>query len=241
MCAVGAGADPNRYEWRAFGGANVDLKPLFAWWTFASETTNQAVDITEMNPRKLEAVSNIWAHLPARPLPDWFRLSSTEDSITIVGDMWRVDAVIEAAPMLVKHQVIYLRSPPVKEIHDFKQARAQYNALENGQSSQAAAVQAQESSLQKATVPYPGTYTVQGGVVVARTGAIAVQHDLAAAAAVSNQVQAADVNQLATLGTYLASFPSTNVYYLDHFALRTGKMIDGLEVYDLGGAAGLNY
>ena len=50
-----------------------------------------------------------------------------------------------------------------------------------------------------------------------------------------------NMRQLAVLKTYLASFPSMDVYRLDHFALRTGETIDGQDVYDLVAAAGLNY
>ena len=241
MLAVGAGANPNQYEWRSFGGVNVDLQPLFAWWNFAAKTTNIALDITEIDPDKLEAVSNLWAQLPPRPLPDWFRISANEDDITVAGNMWKVDAIIEPAPTMFKHEVIYLRSPPVKEIQDFKQALAQYVALQNGQSGQAAAAQAQANVVETNTVKFPGTVTTRNGVVVATTGAAAVDQNMAAAAAVSGNAQATTMRSLADLQAYLASFPSTNVYSLDHFALRTGKVIDGLEVYELGSAAGLNY
>ncbi len=241
MLAAGAGANPNRYEWRSFGGANVDLQPLYGWWTFASETTNVALDITEMNTDKLEAVSNIWANLPARPLVDWFRISGNETGITVVGSMWKVDAIVEPAPTMFKHEFIYLRNPPVKEIQDFKQALAQYAALQNGQSAQAVAAQAQVNAVPTNTVGFPGTVTTRNGVVVGTTGAAAVEQNLATAAAASENAQATTTKSLAGLQAYLASFPSTNVYSFDHFALRTGKVIDGLEVYDLGTAAGLNY
>jgi hypothetical protein len=47
--------------------------------------------------------------------------------------------------------------------------------------------------------------------------------------------------QIAPLQKYLSSFPDTNIYWLDHFAVRTGKQIGGLEVYDLGNAEGMTY
>jgi hypothetical protein len=244
MLAVGARANPNRYEWRSFGGANVDLQPLFAWWTFASATTNIPLDITVVDAAKLDAVSNTWFHLPTRPLADWFRISANEDSITIVGNMWKVDAIVEPAPMMFKRQVIYLRNPPTKEIHDFKQALAQYAALQSGQSGPMADAQAQADAVQTNTaspVKFPGTVTTRNGVVVGATGAAAVEQNAATAAADSNVAQAATTKSLADLQAYLALFPSTNMYSLDHFALRTGKVVDGLEVYDLGTAAGLNY
>jgi hypothetical protein len=68
-----------------------------------------------------------------------------------------------------------------------------------------------------------------------------VEQSLAAAAAVSKNIETTDLNRLGALRNYLATFPSPKVYHLDHFALRTGRQIDGLDVYDLGAAAGLNY
>jgi hypothetical protein len=241
MLAGSAGADPNRYVWRSFGGSNVSLQPLFAWWRFAAETTNQPLDISVVNADKLAAISNVWEHLPARPLPDWVRVTGMEGGITVVGDMWRVDAVIAPAPMMTKHDIIYLRNPPAKEIADFKQARAQYMALQNTQSSEVAALQSLASTDQTNAVTYPGTVTTRNGVVVARSGMAAANQNAATLATLSNNLQATNASQLADLGRYLASFPATNVYYLDHFAMRTGKQINGLDVYDLGGAAGLNY
>jgi hypothetical protein len=47
--------------------------------------------------------------------------------------------------------------------------------------------------------------------------------------------------QIAPLQKYLATFPDPNTYWLDHYAVRTGKVVDGLEVYDLGTAPGLTY
>jgi len=140
----------------------------------------------------------------------------------------------------LKREIIYLRNPPVKEIQNFKQARAQYASLQNGQTHQVAAAPALVN-VQTNTVRFPGTVTTRNGVVVGLTGAAAVEQNLATAAANSNNAQAANTNQLDVLRTYLASFPSMNVYCLDHFALRTGEKMEGQEIYDLGSAAGLNY
>ena len=239
--AARAAAGPLRYESRSFGAGNVNLQPLFGWWTFAAETTNPPLDITEIDPNKLTAVSNLWAHLPARPLPDWFRIMGNEGGITEVGGMWQVAATIEPAPMMLKHQIILLRNPPVKEIQDFKLARATYGAVQDAKANQAAALQAAVNAAQTNTVSFPGTVTTRQGVVVAQSGAAAAEQNLLTAVAISSNAQAADLNQLAAAQNYLSLFPNTNVYYLDHFALRTGKEVNGVEVYDLGTAAGLNY
>ncbi|HUC84321.1 MAG TPA: hypothetical protein VL970_03940, partial [Candidatus Acidoferrales bacterium] len=123
---------------------------------------------------------------------------------------------------------------------DFKQARARFLAL---QTNQAPAAQSQMTVGQtnSGTIRVPGTIITSEGKVVGRTGAAAVEQNMVTAAAMSNHVEAANLKQLAVLGSYLATFPQTNIYCLDHFAMRTGKVVDGLEVYDLGTAAGLNY
>lgn len=239
-----ADADPNRYPWRSFGAVNVDLQPLFAWWTFASETTNSPLDLTQMDSAKLAAVSNLWERLPARPLPDWFKISGRENQITIVGSRWRVDAVVAPAPMMLKHQVIYLEDPPVKEIEDFKLARSAYNTLLNAQGDEANSEQLMESNLQVEAAAMLVRTNVAVVPPAAVSQGLAMQRDLILAN--SNLVSAQQLrltrdSQMAALGAYLTRFPDTNVYWLDHFALRTGRQIDGIEVYDLGAAPGLTY
>ncbi len=87
--AVPAGADPNRYEWRALGGVNVDLMPLFSWWAYVSKSTVETVNITEVDSNKLATVSNLWVHLPARPLLEWHRIMADEAKIAVVGSISR--------------------------------------------------------------------------------------------------------------------------------------------------------
>ena len=120
LLAATAGADPNRYEWRTFGGVNVDLKPLFGWWAFVSRSTNEPVILTQVDSNKLAVISNLWAHLPPRPLPTWSRIMAREDGISVAGAMWKVNATIEPAPMMLKQETIYIKDPPIREIEDYK-------------------------------------------------------------------------------------------------------------------------
>jgi hypothetical protein len=245
-----AWADPNRYAWRSFGGVNVDLQPLFAWWNHVSRNSNQpAMDLTEMNSNKLVEISNMWAQLPPRPLPDWIRITSSEDKIVVVGSMWKIDATIEPAPMMVKHQTIYLQNPPVKEIHDYKQARATRDALQNAQNQDVSYedfmmtnIQAQADALRtnyasSATSSIPGAVNYYAQAVRLEQNSVLTVSNMNSAHA---RTQYRD-GQIAPLESYLNTFPDKNVYWLDHFAMRTGKKIDGLEVYDMGVATGMTY
>jgi hypothetical protein len=242
VLAGDSSANPNRYELRSLAGANLNLHPLFSWWTFASQTTNHPLDITIVSPDKLAAVSNIWLHLPPRPLPDWIEISANEGNIAVSGDMWKVDATLAPAPMIIKHQVIYLRHPPVKEIQDFKNARAQFLALENGQSLNGPVAPTPPILQPNTKINYPGTIKTSDGKVIGASGGTAtVENEVATSAAISNNVERANQKQLDNLRDYLGTFNSTTVYTLDHFALRTGKQIDGIDVYDLGAVPGLNY
>jgi len=246
--AANAGADPNRYEWRSFGGVNIDLLPLFSWWTYVSRATNQPMDITEMDKDKFVVVSNEWARLPPRPLPEWFRIVGDESGITIVGSMWRMNAEIESAPMLLKHETIYIQDPPTREIHDFKVARSEYLALQGAQNNDVLSEQLMQSNIQAEAVALLQT-NVQpnippGAPPVNRPTPRTLQRDSVMTISNLNSAHARTVaraGQLAPLEKYLATFPDKNVYWLDHFAKRTGKKIDGIEVYDLGAAAELTY
>jgi hypothetical protein len=247
LLAARAVADPIHYEWRSFGGVNFDLQPLFSWWKFASETTNAPVDITLVDPDKLALISNLWSQLPPRPMPNWYRLEASEDKIEIVGSMWRIDATVEPSPLMFKRQFIYLQDPPVKEIQDFKVARAAYTALQNAQASDDALVAYWESNVQAQAASAQANSTNP----ITRAELPKLAQDTRnlqwAAAMTSSNLNSAHTRamardtQLAPLDQYLGTFPNKEVYWLDHFALRTGKQIDGIEVYDLGTAPGLTY
>ena len=229
LAATNLGADPSRYPSRLVGAANVELQPLFAWWTFASPATNQPLHITEMDTNNLAAVSNLWLLLPPRPLLDWSDIKVGEDKITVVGSMWKIDATIEPAPMMFSRQIIYLRNPPVKEIQGFKLARAAVAELQSAQGGDVAAELLWESNIQaEAAAPQAPNFQQD---LVTTVGNLNEVHD---------RTQTRD-RKLTKVKNYLATFPNPQVYWLDHFALRTGEAIDGIEVYDLGTAPGLTY
>ena len=247
LLAADVSADPSRYQSRVVGRSNVELQPLFAWWTFASQTTNQPLDITEVDTNKLAVVSNLWLRLPPRPLLDWLDLKVSEEKIIVVGSLWKMDATIAPAPMMFRRQTIYLRNPPVKEIQGFKLARTAVTALQSAQGGDVAAEQLWESNIQEeadtllqtnsASATAPGK---QAAVAQTRK----LQQDMVMTAANVNNAHdrtQARGRELNTAQTYLATFPDQQVYWLDHFALRTGEAIDGIEVYDLGTAPGLTY
>jgi hypothetical protein len=231
LLAADVRADARRYQSRMVGAAHVELQPLFAWWTFASQTTNQPLNLTEMDTNNFAALSNLWLRLPGRPLLDWFDIKVSEDKITVVGSMWKIDATIAPAPMMFSHQTIYLRNPPEKEIQGFKLARAAATALQNAQGGDVAAELLWENNIQAeaASAQAPNlqdTVTAAGNL-----------NDL-------NGVHYGTLTQdrkLTQVKNFIATFPDPQVYWLDHFALRTGEAIDGIEVYDLGTAPGLTF
>jgi hypothetical protein len=244
--AARAEADPTRYVWRSFGGQTADLQPLFTWWIFVSQATNMPLDITGMDSNKLAVVSNLWTHLPARPLPEWCRVVAGEDQIMVAGSMWKVNATIEPAPMMVRHETIYLRDPPTKEIADYKQARAALLALQNEQNQDVASETYMESNIQSqadalrtnpAAASAPNSQAIYNQTWNLQVASTLMASNMTASHA---RTQYRD-GQMAPLQKYLATFPDTNMYWLDHFAVRTGKQIGGVEVYDLGNAEGMTY
>jgi hypothetical protein len=149
--------------------------------------------------------------------------------------------------MMAKRQTIYLRNPPVKEIQDFKLARAAWAALQSAQGKEVAAEQVWESNLQAeaaAMLPTNSAPSTAPANPAPGVPARNLQQDTAETASNLNSARArteARDRQLTTADAYLAAFPDKQVYWVDHFALRTGKVIDGIEVYDLGAAPGLTY
>jgi hypothetical protein len=241
--AARAKADPNRYQWRSFGGVNVNLQPLFSWWTFVSQATNQPLDITVVDTNNLPDISNLWAHLPARPLPEWCRVTAAEGDIMVAGTRWKMAATIEPAPMMVKHQMIYVENPPTREIENYHQALAAYLTLENEQNADSASEQNLESHIQTAAASLLPTNT-PGFAAPVTPGTVLYQETALLTVSNLNATQARTQNrdaQMVPLRQFLAAFPGTNEYQMDHFALRTGRKIDGLDVYDLGTADGLTY
>jgi len=93
--------------------ANVELQPLFAWWTFAAQTTNPPLDLTEMDTNKFAEVSTSGCGCP--PALCWIGSTSKPARTKIVvvgsGSMWKMEHD-EPGPMMAKRQTIYLRNPP---------------------------------------------------------------------------------------------------------------------------------
>ncbi len=149
--------------------------------------------------------------------------------------------------MMLKLETVYLQNPPVKEIQDYKQARAEYMALQNAQHSDVATEHALETNIQaRADVTYDTNSPAYGapGTAAANNNSLVLQQE--SVLTVSNMVSAhartqSRDGQIEPLEKYLSTFPDKNVYWVDHFAIRTGKKINGLEVYDLGIAPGLTY
>jgi hypothetical protein len=134
----------------------------------------------------------------------------------------------------------------VKEIVDFKQARDAYHNLESAQSGDVASEQYLQSNV---TARAEALWTNSGTNLPVNSQTIynqALYLEYSSAAAISNlnaahaRTQSRDT-QIEPLQKYLSTFPDTNVYWLDHFAVRTGKKVGGIEVYDLGTAPGLTY
>lgn len=240
-----AQANPTRYEWRSFGGVNVDLSPLFHWWEGAADRTNEMIDLTEMNSNKLDEVAALWTHLPIRPLPQWNRIKAKR--ISVAGAYWVLEAEIEPAPMMVRHERIYLANPPATEIQNFNWAKSRIAALEKARhsgASQAEAIQADKADAQAEYLQivglhtaYPDDSNLNRKVKDLKAQKKSADQKLANLSAARESYD----QQIEALHSFLGTFPNPDHYELDHFAIRTGKTVNGCAVYELGSAQGLNY
>lgn len=246
--APGARANPARFEWRTFGGVNVNLTPLFLWWDYAATATNiGSTNISGMYTNEVvDAVSNIWQQLPAKPLPTWCRIQADKSSLVVEGSYWLVDADIQLAPQIWRHAKIYLANPPVTEIQNYNWAAirlATLQAIRKSESDRLQATNAVQQTYQQDSArlnllqqafPYNDrinqmAYNVNDAIDQAATEQERLQ----------NRIARRD-QEIKMLTDYLASYPASG-FAVDHFAIRTGKLMNGLDVYDLGAAAGLNY
>lgn len=248
LCAlVQAHADPYRYRWRQFADHSTDLAPLFNWWQTAQSVamTNLDLNMVDSNSMAMEA-SNSWVQLPTKPTPDWCWIRA--GNISTIGKRWLVqDAAVYLAPQIYKHVTIYLMNPPTTEYQDFAAAKNNLAAL----TAQLNTVTQQEGDAltnmaiaQSAVDKYPKTTGIVAyGLPVVSTAAMA-NSNLVSATAALQAVQtrkAAISKQMQPFSEYLGHFPDQTTYTLDHFARYTGKTTNGIEVYDLGLAPGLNY
>ena len=240
-------ADPYRYQWRQFTGHSADLQPLFSWWVAAQNIRMVAVDLDQVSSNLfVETTSNAWNQLPAKPTPDWCLIRASR--VSTAGARWFIqDAEIYLAPQIYKHTSLYLVNPPGTEYQNFSTCKDNLAAL-NTQLTQLAwqqasaqtnmgLAQAEADQYTKIKNAVPYSYTAANALAVATS-------NLTAATLTVNTLQGqkdALLKQMQPLSDYQSHFPDRTTYVLEHFARNTGQKINGVEVYDLGLAAGLNY
>lgn len=221
LAAWSAGAQTNapdfccRYPVRYFGVADVNLAPLFGWWEHQRSPSHQI----EYSPRPLMA----WKRIVGFKMMDQ-------------GYQWVVEAEIFTNRASGGKSRIILRNPPVQEeaaFYALKQEVADA-ALQvtNAEHFYQTAEKAQERAQRIAHIDArsrnwrsrfdAGSYARQS----------AEERGLADTAqdeeTQTRQTQAAAEKQLASLPS------AQGRYQIDYFALDTGKVFDGLPVYDLG-------
>lgn len=248
ICLMGftAAADPCRFEFRNVSGHDVDLAPVFNWWNYVSKASLIAsVDITQVPTNSIAgAVSNVWSKLPAKPMVIWCRIQSAQ--ITVVGDYWQLDADIYLAPQIKRHAKILLAHPPVNEIQNLNWAKSRLDFLGRQQQSDYDVASDADSDYRQDSVEGHRISMLQQAfpynTVLPSQMASAAQ-DQSRAENTGNKAEsriALRGQQIAFLVKFVETYPGRK-FAVDHFAFRTGKTINGMEVFDVGLADGLNY
>jgi len=214
-----------QYPKRVFGGAAVDLSPLFKWW------------VEEPSPqRNTNIVTGQEARSP-RPLPAWVRIIGRE--FKIAGSGWVVTGAVESSPDQKQGGRFFVRHFPAKEKESFEVAQArlvQIIAYQSGQYSLSSYEEAQGQGF--------GANRDIANIANGPGSQRAWQYNVAASQAF-NRSQFAAQNaasvqaERVVLESYVNKFPASTNYILDFFALRTGETYQGLPVYDIGQTFGV--
>ncbi len=205
--AILAEGSPVKSPRRVVGQQTVDLNPLFRWWTH---------------------------HDGARPLTAWVHVTGKIVGTNSYG--WVVDAQVEgsvrpgqdegAGPATTGGaKRMLLRHPPLADRAAFEQLAAQLKALSQ-ERAQAADLESQAHNF-----VHPGSNSVRRvhykGQAQAKREAIGVEKNATAG-------KLALDNRIKDTKAKLASWPNTERYELDCFALDTGTELNKLPLYEHG-------
>ncbi len=207
VAAFGVEANPLKDPKRAVNGQTVDLGDLFRWWS---------------------------KHDGERPLRAWVHVTGSVIETTAWG--WTLNAHVEkaaakGAPALADKDIkVLLKNPPVRELAEFENLRAQLKAL-NDQHARLSAQAAKTASQARA---------LSGQEYTGQRSRLA-RHALGQESRASKQ-QAADAKEqlrpidqsILEINTKLAAFPDHGKYIADCIALDTGQKVNGLPVYEHG-------
>ncbi len=208
-----------RYPLRRFGSAaNVNLTPLFKWWSHHAldDVAGTAAGATE-----------------GRPLAAWHRITGHH-----VGDAdssWVVEAEIYTNPGVRLQERILLKNPPIAEEQLFYGLKSELAAtvqqMTNDQRLYQADTKAAQKAEARANKPVRNTRSAKNQA--SQNAQTASQDQQAAAAALSDQQELAQALPLAQ--KRLNAIPAKDgKYMLDCFALAAGKTKAGVPIYDLG-------
>ncbi|PWU15248.1 MAG: hypothetical protein C5B50_15720 [Verrucomicrobia bacterium] len=200
-------ASPLKGPHRVVNGQGVNLVPLFQWWT---------------------------NHHGARPLTAWVHVTGT--IVGTNGFNWVVQAHVEDTgrnksedegkrPAVTGDQRIVLRNSPMTDRAEFERLVARDKELKS-ERGKTAHVESQAKSQAESS---GGTYYGRRSRARAVAQAQAQETEREAV----GELKELD-KQIKDVETKLASYPTKDHYSVDCFALDTGKMQNGLPVFDHG-------
>jgi len=209
-----------RYPMRGFGNANVNLTPLFTWWS------RQEASLTNK--------SGNFSFLSPRPMPAWKRIVGTK-----VGDSqygWFADVEIFTNTSHGFKTRIVLQNPPIQDeqqLNALQQQITGYNQqIANSQEQYKADVKEEKRAEKQAKAGSRSWHLNE---------ALNAKNDARLSAQKRDDAQKDQATEAQTKGSLqvaeqqLAAIPTEHGrYQIDLFALETGKSLNGLPMYDLG-------
>lgn len=206
---------------RHFGYQRVSLTPLFNWWT---------------NSARSRATN-------ARPLTAWVRIRGNFDGpITALPTAgWAVNAKVSEQPGDPRSEMIYVLHPPETRLRQFESAKRRIADLNSA-----------IMRVNTVASPYDSRASAESASAtrldILRNDAPTLNRELqpqslqASARAAENSRISENIRRRVPameaerdkLKTLLRTFPSSEHFWFETFALRTGATFKGLPVYDVG-------
>jgi hypothetical protein len=214
LLGVGAAtlASPLKDPKRGLRGGTVDLTPLFHWWT------NRA------GVRPLTAWVHVTGSIVGTNAVGWILEAQVEDT----GRFRNTDAAKNGAGS--GQGKIILRNPPLQDRAEFERLSAQLKLLEQ-QQGQLSAVEGHAKDQQAVNHRMQAAYRKEG--VRDRSLRAQDRQDQAIVNQAKAELKPLD-QQIQTLKTQLATYPYSDHYAVDCFALEAGQVSQGVLVYDYG-------
>ena len=193
----------------------VNLTPLFKWWT----NQQDGVSVSAFT---------------LRPLSSWKRITGTKTKD--LSFAWMLDATVFTSPTVQTNEQIILQRPPKNQENEFDTLKSQVAQLAEQVTNAMKSYQADIKTEDRAQARYDAasrSWRWKGRLDASVYSQQTTEERDAANAALNEQKQYQ--SELDAAKSQLSAFSNSDgKFKIDCFALETGRIYEGLPVYDTG-------